>query len=67
LLVAIPPEGQDLDQIAIDQVRFPQAPRNIHAIELFIVQLQPPLDIAQTCQDIISKHILIRICAIESS
>ena len=67
VLPTSPPEREDRKQITIDQVGLSKAPRNIHPVVLFIVQFQPAFNIAQTCQRVVSEHVLVGIFAIESS
>lgn len=67
LLSGGPPERENWQKISIHQVRFAQASRDVHSVILLVVQLQPPLDIAQARQSIVSQGVAVSIFAIESS
>lgn len=67
LLSTGPPGRENWQEITVHQVRFSETSRHVHPVVLFVVKFQPPLDIAQTGQGIVSQHVAIGIFAIETS
>lgn len=61
------PERQNRQHITVDQIRFAQTSRNVHPIALLVVQLQPPLDVTQAGQRIVTEDIPIDIFTVEPS
>jgi hypothetical protein len=58
VLTRFPPYRENWEDISIDQIRFSQAPRNVHAIGLLIVHFEPFLDISKTGQGIVSQAVI---------
>lgn len=58
------PCREDGEQVALDQVRFVDASRNIHAVRLFVVKSYPSFKIAENLEGIVSKLIAaVIVCA----
>lgn len=62
-----PPDRENRQYIANDQIGFSETSHHIHAVIPLIVKLQPSSDIAETGESVISKHVAVCIFAIETS
>lgn len=49
------PGGQDLEQVAADQIRLGKTSGDVHAVRLLVVESDPSLDVSQTLEGVVSQ------------